>query len=1406
MDEGADVGKSQKSQKSMADKQQPNQVSVTKRGPGRPRKNPIIPVMGNPEESGTSVSDGNQLVTSELTDDGNVESRSEVQDVQLGPNQGDEGNLDSLERNGDEEDDLEGSLCLMDLNESLQQHQKQTRTTLPKRLEHICLPTRAQVRQQHLPKQFDYPSMGISRQVKDLTHRECEKFLVQQGVELIDEHDLLPIVLEVIKTAETISGLGASTTRELLDRPLETIYQVGSCPKIVVLLREKRFEEVEIRDLWSHGITRPERLEPEFVAEVRNELLIGTRAALNRLLKTTSVPKYQPQQPVYPFMDVAKQSHEKPVTEHFHQPVNEAPTFVNQPRFTSPSPRLDTYPESERRKPLPIPMMTEKDDPIRWLDDRKFQLRKDPCKDEVLKTALFTCALIGPLREAADKIDERQPDILWPQLIEELRENHLPSISLIAADQDGKLMKFDYSEPFSKWILKWETALRATLGEVSEKVKIFSLLRAIPVEDRLDLGQARKDKSYEDILHFMSYKDCRKRLAKESARANVDKSINAPQAKQQQLPRNNSQIGYQNQIRGNYRPQPRFGQTNTMNSGQTEVQRRPQQDIGPPKFTNLECYLCQQRGHIAANCSRRVRSLEQEEPPMDTSPQRTEDEKPPRVCSCTCSHSNVFQPEQLPENDILSENDELPDNTRIRQLNSEELINEPQSVGQAVNEMDINPCNRRPFNINVELLKSNNEVLSKRKAVVDSGADITVMDSYVAQGSPVTLYPPDSRITGVDAQSIQGLLGFVYMHVREKETGESSIVKIYIMNHLPGGLLVGENFLNAFTLTFTIRKGEKRVHIGEDMKPDPTFIFKAVTPNELGKLIEEVGASTGAFHPRAMLQFTGNGAEYNIIDLEQNYDDLQVKLLRKLPDNFQSLPQHQQLASIIHPGLDKCQRKEALDLLWEYRDVFSRADNDLGYVPPQWTDIKIELDGLPPMQKAYDVSPQKRVDFENTVQPLMRAGILEECTDPGGVPALLVKKPNGTFRLVVDYRIVNARCRKIEYPMPNIDSCLKALAGKKYFFMCDLAQGYHQLGLAPEERKKTVFVTPDRKLRYTRLPMGYVNAPYHFQKLINELLEGLQYKICIGYFDDLIAMGETWSEFLQNVQTLLDRLRQYGIKAKTDKCFMGDPVVKFLGHIVDATGIKPNPAKVADLKAMAYPKTKKEMRSMLGLFTFFSRYIPKYAILAQPLFELTAANTTFKLLDTHRAAIDALKQALVDDCMLAHFKFDLPTKLSCDASDKAVGGILMQEETLINEKTLVEEKSWRPISYYSQVLLPHQKNYTVSEKELLGILIGITKFRNYLEGKEFTVETDHHALCQLTKLKFKNGRLIDGHYSSRGSGTMLSIIVGLHICLIVFQDLASGTIESLSLPRQNLKIEFFVSALMLERPPSQTIR
>lgn len=170
---------------------------------------------------------------------------------------------------------------------------------------------------------------------------------------------------------------------------------------------------------------------------------------------------------------------------------------------------------------------------------------------------------------------------------------------------------------------------------------------------------------------------------------------------------------------------------------------------------------------------------------------------------------------------------------------------------------------------------------------------------------------------------------------------------------------------------------------------------------------------------------------------------------------------------------------------------------------------------------------------------------------------------------MVNYIELNKLCAKKCYPMPNVDDYINALRGFKYFSILDLANGYLQIELSEKEREKTAFITEDGKYQFKRLPMGIMNSPYYFQRLINYLLGNMKYIICLGYFDDLPIMEKTIEELIKNTAKVFERLREYTLKCNPMKCKWFITTIKFLGHEVTGYGVRPDPEESESVKKYA---------------------------------------------------------------------------------------------------------------------------------------------------------------------------------------------------------------------------------------------
>eukprot|EP00731_Ephydatia_muelleri_P038702 Em0868g2a len=208
-------------------------------------------------------------------------------------------------------------------------------------------------------------------------------------------------------------------------------------------------------------------------------------------------------------------------------------------------------------------------------------------------------------------------------------------------------------------------------------------------------------------------------------------------------------------------------------------------------------------------------------------------------------------------------------------------------------------------------------------------------------------------------------------------------------------------------------------------------------------------------------------------------------------------------------------------------------------------------------------------------------GIVEPSEGPWSSPIVLAKKKDGTLRFCVDYRKVNTITKRDAYPLPRIDDTLGTLGGSKFFTTMDLASGYWQVEMAPEDRPKTAFSTPEGLYQFRVMPFGLCNAPATFQRLMDRCWAPLSGQL-FGIFDDIIVVGSSFGDHLRHIASVLMKLREAGLKLKPTKCKFFQKQVAFLGHIVSACGIATDPAKTEVIAKWPTPQSRKEVQQFLG--------------------------------------------------------------------------------------------------------------------------------------------------------------------------------------------------------------------------------
>ena len=272
-----------------------------------------------------------------------------------------------------------------------------------------------------------------------------------------------------------------------------------------------------------------------------------------------------------------------------------------------------------------------------------------------------------------------------------------------------------------------------------------------------------------------------------------------------------------------------------------------------------------------------------------------------------------------------------------------------------------------------------------------------------------------------------------------------------------------------------------------------------------------------------------------------------------------------------------------------------------------------------------------------------------------------------------------------------------------------------------EDSKKLLVVnTPKGLFRYTRLPYGVSSAPGIFQRLMENVLQGIPNVIV--YIDDILVTGADDGAHLKTLSRVLDRLERAGFRAKKSKCMFMAPSVSYLGHLIDEVGLHPLQEKVRAVKEAPSPKNVSELKSYLGLLTYYSKFLPNMANVLAPLYKLLCKDISWKWTSVEQKAFQASKDLLTSSSLLVHFNPDLDLVLMCDASSYGIGAVLAHR---------MPDGSERPIGYASRSLSAAQRNYSQLEREALALVFGVQRFHSYLFGHHFELVTDHQPLLAL---------------------------------------------------------------------------
>ena len=288
--------------------------------------------------------------------------------------------------------------------------------------------------------------------------------------------------------------------------------------------------------------------------------------------------------------------------------------------------------------------------------------------------------------------------------------------------------------------------------------------------------------------------------------------------------------------------------------------------------------------------------------------------------------------------------------------------------------------------------------------------------------------------------------------------------------------------------------------------------------------------------------------------------------------------------------------------------------------------IKLPMRRFPQMHKEI---------IEQEVDKMLEKKVIEPSDSPWSANVCLVRKKNQTWRFCVDYRKLNQITRRDAYPLPVIDQTLDTLSGSKWFNTLDMASGYWQICMDPKDKEKTAFSTHRGLFQFTVLPFGLSNGVASFQRLVEKVLGQLQWRKCLCYLDDIIVFGRDFKSTIENLQAVFSCLRKAGLKLKPSKCVLFQTEVTYLGHVVSEHGVKCDPSKIEAVKEWPIPKSRTEVKSFLGLASYYRRFIQDFPEISQPLINLTRKSVAFEWSEACQASFERLKSSLTSAPILS---------------------------------------------------------------------------------------------------------------------------------------------------------------------------
>ena len=452
----------------------------------------------------------------------------------------------------------------------------------------------------------------------------------------------------------------------------------------------------------------------------------------------------------------------------------------------------------------------------------------------------------------------------------------------------------------------------------------------------------------------------------------------------------------------------------------------------------------------------------------------------------------------------------------------------------------------------------------------------------------------------------------------------------------------------------------------------------------------------------------------------------------------------------INEELSLEEKESLLKCLADNDSVFvSESNPDIGLTDVAEHRIHLKPNAVSKHHKPYRLPPNKKEALRYQLEELIRQGIITTVHESEDVPitspiVLVSKKAKpkdlsgeltkeqslSFYRFCCDFRYLNSQTQDFRYHIPDLQELTESFTERtpNYITSIDLSKGFFQMPISGDSTKYTAFNTCFGTYKFLRLPMGLKTSPNSFQLLMDKVLKGLTFKSVLCYIDDILVASETFSQHLDDLQEVFDRLKAAGLKIEPKKCHFAQRKCMFLGHEISRDGITPPDSKVEYILNLSPPSNQKELRRIMGLFNWFRKFLPNFSAVAQPLMSLLRKGVKFAWQQKQQSAFEKLKELLKNSSALSFPRFDLDFRISVDTSSHGIGYMLYQ---------IHEDGTQKVVRFGSKGLSKWQKSYGPTKLELLGMVTAVLDCAPYIRGRHATIECDHQALKPLFQKQLK---------------------------------------------------------------------